>query len=280
MLCFHIGLPKTATTFLQWEVLPRLPETMILHKGQGPELSRKYLKEMTGHCRRGRRRIWPKRFWLGRGIRRRLRAPGSVVITNENISMGVNAVWTGEGPGTVARRLAADAADLGVPASQVRILFGLRAQAPWLASRYAESAKDNPDFDQAGFARHITAIADGTARAAPLDWLDYAHVYDALADVFGPQNLLFLPLEAVEQMNAAECAGRIAAFLALPQAPQAPAALPEAARRNVSARAEGGWRLKSGNGHIELTPAMESAIAARFAATNAGLRDRTGIALP
>ncbi len=81
-------------------------------------------------------------------------------------------------------------------------------------------------------------------------------------------------------MSAAECQGRIAAFLDLPQAPQRPAALSEALRRNVSARAEGGWRLKSGAGHIELTPALEAAITARFAAANAGLHARTGIALP
>ena len=282
MLCFHIGLPKTATTFLQWEVLPLLTGTTLVHKYQGDARAREYLRAMKVRCQTGTRRAWLKRVWRSWPVRRRLRAPGGVLLTSENISMVPDAVWTGVGPGPaeIAARLAAEAADLGVPARRVKILFGLRAQAPWLASRYAESAKHNPDFDQADFARRIAAIADGTAQGAPLGWLDYAHVYDTLADVFGARNLLFLPIETVETLSATECADRIAAFLEVPRAPHAPASRPAAARRNALAGAQGVWRLKSGAGTIELTPAMTAAVAARFATANAGLRARTGIALP
>lgn len=282
MLCFHIGLPKTATTFLQWEVLPWLEPAELIHKSHGGAHDRQWLRGLKRYCNTGRRkRWWLRRRWQVRGIRGRLRSGSAVIVSSENLSMRPDAVWTGRGPGpeTVSVRLAEAAGELGVSARQVKILFGLRAQAPWLASRYAESAKSNPDFGQADFAARIGAIADGTARGAPLGWLNYAHVYDTLAEVFGAENLLFLPIEAVERMSASDCAGRIAGFLGLPDAPRASAELSGTPRRNVSARAEGTWRLKSGNGHIALTSEMESAIRARFASANAGLKQRIDLDL-
>ena len=294
MLCFHIGLPKTATTFLQRHVLPTIAGVDFAHKG-ADRGARRMMRRLRAHCQRGRRAAdaYPQ---LVAQLRARLDAAAAadscLLVSDENISMLVHGIWTGEGacPGAVAARLQGLAAALGPRAGAVRIIIGIRAQAPWLASRYAESAKVTAAaradivFGQPDFERRVNALLEDPAPGGPRGWLDYAHVYDSFADRFGRANLLFLPLEAVAEMNTAAGAAHVAAFLGL-SAPQAPPGTPPGTPpgprpSNALAQGAGRWRLKSGHGLVELTPALEAAVAARFAAANAGLRDRTGLALP
>ena len=278
MLCFHIGLPKTATTFLQWEVLPTLAQAELIHKEQGAARDRAWLRALKHRCITGRRKRWRvRRRWRVRHLRGRLRAGAALIVSSENISMTPDAVWTGAGPGpeAVAARLAEAAGELDVPARQVRILFGLRAQAPWLASRYAESAKHNPHFDQADFEARLWAIAGADALPDPLRWLDYGHVHDALAGVFGAHNLLFLPVDALAGATPDDLRRRIAAHLGLD--PDAARPAHHTGRDNRLSGDGEGWRLKSGAGRITLPEALRARIAARFAAQNARLHARTGI---
>ena len=153
VLCFHIGLPKTATTYLQWSIFPTIARVDLIHQSQGDKRARKFLVDLKNYCTLGRRRNPLKRTlrnWSARRqvlLKDRVPAPRCTVFTSENISMTPNGVWTGDGPppAVVAERLAITAEELGVAARHVKIIFGLRSQAPWLASRYAESSKSNSD---------------------------------------------------------------------------------------------------------------------------------------
>lgn len=196
MLTFHIGLPKTGTTYLQHKILRKVPDLRLIHRAMGPNeeklcaVLRKYVGASSLTAGIMRQAITSRAF-------SRLDAmeegelPAGVVISDENLSVQSGGFWRGEGPDPekVAQRLHALAAPMPPHLGPVKVLIGIRAQDTWLAARYAESARHMPGFSQEDFDRRLLRIARTDRLAGPLAWLDHARVYRAFAERFGAISL-------------------------------------------------------------------------------------------
>lgn len=277
MVVFHIGLPKTGTTFLQRNVFSGAPGVLFVHRSQGMEA-----EAFCMGLRRYVRADPVSAVWLRHRLRGTLgrycvkaRSNGQVlVVSAENISVHSVLFWQGKDPAPeqVARRLAELA---GSDTGELRILIGLRDQAPWLASRYAESGKDFREFCQADFDRRLREIAALPALAGPLAWLDFGHVHEAFAARFGDANL---HLYFQERLDAKPgwTLERIGAFVGGKEMGPVFRNLGRQSRgdrRNVSRKGENIWKLKSGpRARLVLRDDLKDAIMARFSESNRALR--------
>lgn len=184
MLALHVGLPKTATTFLQYQVFKHQKRLTYIHnpKDWGPDAIEPALRRYV----RADPADVPK---LERTIDRIL-PDGDVLVSNENISLYGRDVWTGGGvpPQRIAVRLARLADRVG----DLRVVVGIRRQDQWLGSDYAQLAVAFPEFGQQDFEQRLAALCDGPLVGA-IGWLDYEASLAAVAEAVG--SVLPVPME-------------------------------------------------------------------------------------
>ena len=197
MLVFHIGLPKTGTTLLQYRILKRAPGITFLHrKRDRPTMW--LMRALRHHCRAGAAVGRIESPFLVAAIDRLATDGRPLVVSDESIALKMNQFWKGsaEGPERVAHRLAALAARVHPALRPCKVIIGIRRQDRWLASAYAHCA-DGPrayGFGQDDFDRRLAAIA-ATPGDAALGWLDYARTRELFAQALGSDNVLMLPME-------------------------------------------------------------------------------------
>ncbi|PZQ50356.1 MAG: hypothetical protein DI556_07295 [Rhodovulum sulfidophilum] len=270
LVVLHIGLPKTGTTHLQRQIFPRGRDLTFAHRNLTPE--------WQGLCH-GLRRYARAPGLIAPFLRHRvasgLRAaapvdPGTLLVSDENIAVDAQSLWRDRGPSpeSLAARLAA-LAETVAPLGQLRVLVGVRRQDQWLASRYAESARDNPDFGQVDFDRRMARLHATAALSGPWRWADYAHVEQTFAAALGTENVMLLSLEhlAARPIAAQNAIGR---FLGT-RFPRKRGG--QRRRNNTLALGEDNWRLRGGGGLI-LKPDVRDMILERFSASNAELGAR------
>lgn len=185
VLTLHIGLPKTATTFLQKEVFQSSPKlTYVYNVRRGP------LEKLLER----QQRVSTLRFPTMRKELEELLPSGNVLVSDENISMHVKEPWRNKGPtpATFCKR----AEQLQGVVGTLRVIVGIRRQDQWFASRYAESARLCEDFSQADFDERAERLVKGPIKGS-LKWLDYEKVYSQLSKCLGQENVLLLPMELV-----------------------------------------------------------------------------------
>lgn len=280
-LVLHIGLPKTATTFLQNGVLRHLAELDLIHRKQ----DRQSQRICTLLKRANSPRAVLARLELHRAagrIRRYPRRNPTLVISSENISVSRTAFWTGVhvGPETVAARLGNLVAALRVPAESVRVMIGVRRQDRWLASRYAGSSASFPDFTQHDFERRARAIIDSTTPYPAIGWLEYDRVHAAFSSVFGAHALLFIPMERlkVDASGVMESISNLLGGIDLTAAYEANRTADGAiAARNVNSRDGESWPLRNGAGTLTLDARLASDILAHFGDSNTRFERATGV---
>jgi hypothetical protein len=281
MVVLHIGLPKTATTFLQHRIFRRARRLRFVHRRTDREADRL--------CAALRRYTAAASFWAP-GLRRRLVAqlaaragagpPGCLLLSDENVSVLSSGFWSGKGPvpDRVAARLGALGAALDGRFGPLRVIIGIRRQDQWLGSRYAESAKAFPGFGQADFERRMRGLAEAEAFDGVHAWLDFAAVQAAFAEALGPENLLLVPMERLADAPH-ETLGGMGAFLGgidLLRPYAAAEAKGGGLRRNALSAGDNVWRLRRDEGEAEivLDPALQAALRARFAACNRLVAER------
>jgi hypothetical protein len=184
-LTVHIGLPKTATTFLQTRVFQsednlayvyqpkRVPLQKALERLQ--RLGKSHLGEILGE------------------ISKEL-PQGNVLVSDENISMHVGEPWHYKGPTPESFGKRFELLKDIVP--RLKIILGIRRQDQWLASRYAESARMYEAFCQEDFDKRVLELCNDNVKGA-LRWLDYSEAWKRLSACVGQENVLLLPMEEV-----------------------------------------------------------------------------------
>jgi hypothetical protein len=263
MLTLHIGLPKTGTTFLQYQIFKRQKGVQYIHDPLNTaddsieRLIKRYFRcteESLGRLAETIPRVLPH---------------GNVLVSNENISMKASEVWRSAGPtpADFAERLER----LSPAVGGIRIILGIRRQDQWLGSRYAESAKNFEEFGQKDFEARMEAIAHSPLSGA-LQWLDYATVYDRLAEAIGENNVMAVPSE--ELLHSPESTLRtLGDFLGhhgLVEAYHSARATRDV-RRNVLSTGKNTWQLRKRDTSIELSDDLAEQVLTRFREENRAL---------
>lgn len=198
-LHLHIGLPKTASTFLQDQIFPALdhlavrtvPRTRLFR-----ERADAAAEFRTFACAlRRSATLWPS---IGGPILDELLGPGDdgrrgLLVSDEAIGRAASR------PEGLAAHLAAFAALARTRGfARPRIVAFLRRQDHWLASHYAQISDRKRGAGEAGFRASVAATLDPAVQRHGFGtMLDYAALRAALVDVAGEDGVLLLPYEAL-----------------------------------------------------------------------------------
>lgn len=269
VLTLHIGLPKTATTFLQKEIFRGSEKLNYIHNAERGPLQKLLERQQRGRAGK------PGRF---RSKLTQLMPKGEVLVSDENIVMHVLEPWCNVGPTPTSFRKRAR--ELQQYCGTLRVILGLRRQDQWLASRYAESARAREDFSQADFERRIWELAAGPAKGS-LQWLDYDVAHEQLCRAVGESNVLLMPMELVDnELETAthrlqEFMGESGWFASFQEREREG----KVRRRNVLSRGENAWKLRGHRSQLLLPTNAQRAILTRYREGNQRISDRLSLNL-
>lgn len=198
-LYLHIGLPKTATTYLQKEIFPSVDTLHYLGIPQGevfsgPEKLESGPRTLTNSVKRSAL-LWGP---YGEAVFRDLfgcepadRPPGDVLLSDEGIGRA------GSRPTLLGAHLAGIAAQArGWGFGRVRVLCVFRRQDHWLASHYAQISDRNPQASQSHFEESLgSTLNPAGGRFGFGMLLDYAVLAHSIQEAVGAPDLLMLPYE-------------------------------------------------------------------------------------
>lgn len=258
-LCLHIGLPKTATTFLQREVFPSFTHIRYLST-QGSNLfsSPQDAEHRQGTLTSAFRRsslLWERHgdavFQSLLGCDRPAdRLAGPVLLSDEGVGR------TGSRPALLAAHLRAvrkraEAWGFG----DVRVLCVLRRQDHWLASHYAQVSDRKPHASQDDFESGVRRILSPEGERFGFGMLlDYAVLAEHVRRAVGPSNLLMLPYEMLNEAPG-EFGARLVEFTR-GSTLASPLNLNGARKQNVRSTQKGVWILRPArqSGTLRLRP--------------------------
>jgi hypothetical protein len=299
-LYLHLGLPKTASTFLQERVFPLLdhlevravPRTAMFRT---PKDAAREHRLFPAALRRSPA-VWEA--W-GEALMDDLVGPGDagcrgLLVSDEAIGRGASR------PEALAAHLEAFARvasrrGFGAP----RMVAFLRRQDHWLASHYAQISDRKGGGSQAGF----TAMVERTLDPAHDRYgfgmlLDFGALHAALASVSGAGRVLLLPHEALVA-EPEPTLRRLLDWLGMPEPGIPPLLAAAGVRANVRGEARGGvpsWRLRPPTlalggrrfgipsrfwpaRRIALTPELSARILAAYGESNARVAARATLDL-
>jgi hypothetical protein len=271
MLVLHIGLPKTATTFLQYKIFkPAVRRRFLHHRASGDgEAACKLVREYVegGDAKPDLATIVD--------ILKSYAGPKTTIVTDETISVHRRDFWSGEGatPSQAVARLGELRAALKDLFPQIGVLIGLRRQDTWLASRYAQSSKSMKGFCQEDFDRRAREIAGGSFEGSSWEWMDYSVVRSLFIAEFGEENMFFYSMEKLRDEPDQVLAemGRFAGGLDFVAYRNEAMTSGEPMVTNTLSAGEDIWTLARDEGELKLPAEIKSALMARFAASNAAL---------
>lgn len=198
-LVLHIGLPKTATTFLQHYIMKPAVGHRFIHRKRG-DRARRICRSFREYAAADD----PTWICHREQIRAKLIANDkksandrTIIVSDENISGRGIQFWHGRGPGPkqLSERLAALAQSLGDCFPTLRVVIGIRRQDQWLASRYAECSTGFDNFSQSDFGPRIVEITRLDPLGPVFDWLDYYKVYSLFSQALGADNVFMYSVE-------------------------------------------------------------------------------------
>jgi len=285
-LFLHIGLSKTASTYLQHGIFQNVPHlrTSIMPKDRlfvRPENER-LLSSIFGRSNT----IW--RF-EGRTLLDALFGadwrddPRDLLLSDEAIGR------TASRPGLLGAHLAAMKESLreqGV--SRVRIACFVRRQDHWLASHYAQISDRREKAGQADFERMVASTLDPWDEGFTFGaLLDHAATYRVLREAVGAAQVAFMPMEWLEENPEAVIDG-LANWVEMNPDQLEVATEKTNVRSNgtlswdlrpTSQRQKLFWMARRKPGTIVLTPELSRCVLDRYAETNSRLADATGLDL-
>jgi len=299
-LHLHIGIPKTASTWLQNKVFTQLdhlhylncPQSNLFVAGNNPEKK----KRMMGKIFKSSSKIWQgfgdtifedmlgdRSTWLAGGR--------DLLISEEAIGR----------QGSRPALLAAHFRDMKLLANnwgfeRLNIICVIRRQDHWLASHYAQMSDRNPGASQTGFnglIRKVTSARESRYQFGML--LDYSALYDHLAEVSGAENLILLPYEALNKSpriflqslltkldtpddKIEEICNGTSATAANVRSNQGVWYLQQK-RTRIAGIPLPGWLLGNSKKTIKVTPDIEDRIRETYSESNQKLASRTGLDL-
>lgn len=213
-ILLHIGLPKTATSFLQGHLLPRVDGIDYLGKtyDHGDRNVGGLPNEMPDWCWRLRSNfkvpptVWygQKATWLRQTLSNQKERRNLPLLVSHELFFGkaTPGIFVEEAPpldlnhitghlGTLRRQVLPDQWGL-------RVLVTVRRQDTWLSSAYAQASTRIPGAGQDNFETQVRKCLEESLyeKAA---FLDYSLFYDALQEAVGAGNVLFLFQEELEE---------------------------------------------------------------------------------
>lgn len=274
LVVLHIGLPKTGTTFLQHRVFAQAEGLRLVHRRLTPEWERLcYDLRRYGRCPGLLAPFFRHR--VASGLRAAAPAdPGTLLLSDENVGVDAYSLWRDRGPSPerIADRLV-PLAEAVAPLGQLRVLIGVRRQDRWLASRYAESSRYFPRFDQIDFDRRMARLHGMRALPGPWRWADYAHVEQTFTARLGAENVMLLSLEHILARPVLSMRA-LGNFIGVKLAR---ASARKRGKRNARTIGEDVWRMGN-NAELRLTADVRDMILERFGPSNAELAARAELA--
>ena len=217
-LTLHIGIPKTASTWLQEVVFPQLedivfcptPANTLFHSAEDTA------NRLMASCVRRSSRVWEqygdaifadlfgdKQLWL--------RHPKNALVSDESFGRH------GSRPEHLQSHLiaiAAKARQWGFGSLRIICLF--RRQDQWLASHYAQMSNRDELPSQEGFERLVEEVVDPARSRYMLGMLlDYSALDEALSAAVGRSNVMMMPYEMLAS-NERQFREKLLTFLDLP----------------------------------------------------------------
>jgi hypothetical protein len=262
---FHVGLPKTATSFLQMTLFARCPSINLIHR-KVAQRERLYFNNVL----RGKREATKQ------GVLRRLRSDVLNIVSDENISITPLSIWKGkdDSPTATWRRLSELSRLVTGRDNSFRTIMTIRRQDRWLASRYAESAKLFEIADQSDFEERVSGMlarADGHQDS----WLNYHHTVSAFSERIGRDKILVLMQEELEA-NPFSWTRQLEDFLGINDL--SPILSESDVRpRNVLSTGVDSWKLRGHKSEIRLPEWLSKRILDAFASSNRKLASEFSI---
>jgi hypothetical protein len=290
-LTLHIGLPKTASTFLQGDVFPALarhgfidrPSTGLLRpapQGDAGHFFERALAREPG--------LWAA---IGTDLLDELLGEEAgarpVLVSDEAIGRAAS------NPLRLAAHLAEIDRLAGIRGfAPMRVMVVIREQLAWFASHFAQISDRRAHADQAAFEQFVerqTDPADGFFRFGAL--LQYDRLHEALVGALSPDRVRFMAFEALEG-DEDRFIAQVAQFLGDALEPRAAT---DRRPRNVRSAGHGRWSLRAPSmrtplrrlrfmargaegRYIRLTPELRRACAV-YAPGNAAVARKTGLDL-
>jgi hypothetical protein len=279
-LLIHVGLPKTATTFLQFSIFENLASWRHVYRTHGEVESALCGALRTAVRAKGERLELAHRALVDNADR--LSGPRTrLLVSHEPISVGAAEVWrerSGPNPTRAARRLA-DAAAMLPCDSPPKVLIGVRRQDEWLGARYAESCGRYPELTQEGFAAQVERLLESEKVTGSFAFLAYERVYNRFVRYFGAENVLMLPMELLA-VRPRKAAAMLADFLGDEQVIELHRKAASDTRHRNGLRREGlVWTRRDGTGTIELPSCDAARIREFFRSRNKKFSAAVGIDL-
>lgn len=287
-LFVHIGLPKTASTFLQHRVFRSLADRQVVLMPKNDLFRSEGSDRLLGQIFRYSDTIWKYR---ADDLLSRLFGPGwaeesrDILLSDEAIGREASR------QGLFAAHLAGmrDAlATRGI--GRVKLLCFFRRQDHWLISHYVQVSDRRSRAGQADFQALVAEVIDlFSARFGFGALLDYASIHAACVSALSADDVVFCPMEWLKDRTE-DVRIRLADFLELPfESLQ----LPGQQKENVRQAREGQWELRKprsrfarailnvtgGTNRVALDSATSRQLLDVYRSSNFELAERTGLDL-
>ena len=276
-LVLHIGLPKTATTFLQHYIMKPAIGDRFIHRKLGDRARlicrcfREYAASDDTTCKSHLEMIRAQLITYDT----KTSNDKTIIVSDENISGRGIQFWHGRGPGPkqVSARLAALGQSLKDCFPTLRVIIGIRRQDQWLASRYAECSTDFDTFSQSDFSPRIETIAQLDPLGPVFDWLDYYKVYSLFSQALGRDNVFMCSVERLraEPESTLKDLGEFVDERNFTQVFDTLIEEGVNVIRNKLSSGNNTWSLRRDRSALWLSPELQKVILTRFAESNKAL---------
>lgn len=284
MLILHIGLPKTASTFLQYKIFkPAFGEGFLHWKTPASKQALLSFRDLSHSQTFRHHPDYPEVLEFCKGVTE----AGPVMVTDETLAFSATGFWQGLGasPAEFARFLAELTEDIGHATDGLRVLLGVRQHESWLASIYAHAASQNAaspqpksGFGTADFESRVLDVIHECDSIPVYTWLRLAETHFALADCLGPENVLVYSMEDLTR-DPEKQISRIEAFCGrnlLTHLQNARSAEDDFFLNQLSI-GENCWEMPAGEPPLSIATGLRDRIRTAFAPDVAGLQASTGV---
>lgn len=282
----HVGIHKTASTYLQREVFPKLKGVRhVKHSKERQKFLHLFFRS-PAIWRGMAREVYEASFGdeAGRG------GNTSLLYSNENIStphcfLSQNYRLRGlrKDPAMLAQHLQGFNCLLGEQGfGSLRVMIFIRRQDQWVGSWYSQQSDRIKGASQADFEQKVMSLLSPDKQLyTDGAWLSYNYLFDVLVSAVGRRNLFFCPYELLQQdpehvwrLLKRFFGGTVTGFPAQTTAD----------RRRVGRTGDDRWQIRGDEcsdqrGEIVLTPELKERILDMFHSENRELSSKLPVDL-
>lgn len=261
---FHIGYPKTATTFLQHKVFRKTHDVRFIHRATEPTLTKKIVSAARDVNLDRRSGLLSD---IASGFKEFDR---EIIFSNENVLVTSRTLWEvapSITPVIIARNIGILVKYLETEGFSCKVLLTVRRQDEWLAARFAQSGFDMGMTSQDDFERWVDGVINKNYENLGA-WVDYSYVIGLLNQYVGAHRVFYLTQESLAS-NSSVWAERLEDLSRSKQIRSVFAAAHAEGRVVKSLKAgDSSWKLRDSDQFIELKESLKIAIMNVYAHSN------------